>query len=133
MSFFGWKIGKLFGFHRYQVDDVYEEVHTKHFKNKSKDINFVIREECLEVVKKNVFSKKDDTLVYEVRCHTNWWLRSLGSPDNVSEKDVIQIFNLVEVGKRYRIKYIVCGSKPNYGEIIDRVISVDDTLIGEVV
>ena len=116
-------ICKFFGACRNRRDDTYES------EPDDEDVA-AVREEMLDVVSKNIYLTKSGKTVYEIKCdYTDgdgeWELRSDGIDDNVSEKEVIKMFNMVEVGKSYKVKYEVSLNDPDY-EHIEGIISVDN-------
>lgn len=79
-------------------------------------------EEVALIVKTKKITHYRDIAVYEFHCDGscgNWWLKSLGGPDHVSEVDVIKMYNMIEVDRAYRVKYEIRG------HIIEKVISVN--------
>lgn len=123
MSLFCDFICKFFGACRNRRDDTHEA------EPDDEDVA-AVREEMLDVVSKNIFLTKSGKTIYEINCDSNdgngeWELRSDGIDDNVSEKEVIKMFNMIEVGKCYKVKYEVSLNDPDY-EHIEGIISVDN-------
>jgi hypothetical protein len=130
MSFICNFMCKFFGACRDCKDNTSKIEEATAINNEDKDVAAVC-EEMLEVVSKNIFITKSGKIVHEVNCEYDhgdgeWKLRSDGAEDLVPEADVIRMFNMVDVGKIYKVKYEIRLDKWNDQGCIENVISIDD-------